>query len=686
MQESGKTYRYAWKHTTAFNPTATTPSINQSFLRFSEGKDMTTDSPLFLEQPRFVERKETKKFGSGRKLNGQNLSCKPFKPLKFEFHEDGEEHAYVLSEDPSDSNCQTFDDTGVVTTPTDDKSFCIPLPTDRISRSNSAVDLSKLGQGFHSDSHLDLSRHEFPDEILEEEEVVDDHEYYTADIQRKAPIELLPVEILDQIIGQLAIETPTNGYTPRNKDLASMLLVSRTMHSATLSTLYAQVSFPHSSVFAKFLAHIVNYPQLGELVRRLDFSYFTSIGLGRTKKMNHEIQRLTATTLTRCLNHTPRLREFLSSEALDEDMNEDVLRKLFCDMQMLEAVDFCAAATQVFVNAIQKVISPENPQLPEVLRLKRVGFHECTTLPASFFGVLLPRLSFVTHLDLTHTNVTDAILQTIPHTARITHLSLSNCIRLKGANVVDLLLTHPAFKNLIYLNLLYDTSKYRLLHVDDVNTLLDNIPKSLKSLNISGAKIRSHHVPQLRALAKQLEELSIGFADLTMDEVNMIVAPGYGDEPGCNAGIGTNFRSLFCKKEENFDGMALHNLRYLDLTGIADVNHGSLLFTQSSPLLLPRTWPLRVIELSERVHESLQAKSQGAAKLGWETQSAKSRRCWFIRTGGGTMPGWQKVERSLREKCDQRDWKMGAYNWGSRKIGMAKGEVVGIYGYYSYAK
>src|SRR5690606_4240155 len=131
-----------------------------------------------------------------------------------------------------------------------------------------------------------------------------------------------------------------------------------------------------------------------------------------------------------------------------------------------------------------------NDRLPEVLRLKRVGLHECTTLPASFFATLIPRLSFVTHLDLTHTNVTDAMLQTIPHTARITHLSLSNCIRLKGENVVDLLLTHPAFRNLVYLNLLYDTSKYRLLNIDDVNLLLDSLPNSLKSLNISGAKIR----------------------------------------------------------------------------------------------------------------------------------------------------------------------------------------------------
>lgn len=165
---------------------------------------MTRDSPLFLETHRFVEKKEASRKYSpgGRKLPSGNLSCKAFKPVKFEFtEEDEEEYAHCLKEDLNDPTSQTFDDSEIATTPTDDKSFCIPLPTDRISRSNSAVDLSKLGQGFHSDSYLDLSNHyELSEEIVEEEELEDANEYYTADVQKKAPFELLPVEILGKFL------------------------------------------------------------------------------------------------------------------------------------------------------------------------------------------------------------------------------------------------------------------------------------------------------------------------------------------------------------------------------------------------------------------------------------------------------------------------------------------------------
>src|SRR5690554_8119115 len=99
------------------------------------------------------------------------------------------------------------------------------------------------------------------------------------------------------IIPCLSIDTQTNGYTPRNKDLASCLLVSKTFYEMTLSTLYKRVMFPHSTIYSKFLSHISKYPGLGKLVRGLDFSQFTSIGLGRTKKMQSEIQKLTSTTL-----------------------------------------------------------------------------------------------------------------------------------------------------------------------------------------------------------------------------------------------------------------------------------------------------------------------------------------------------------------------------------------------------
>ncbi|KAL7276804.1 hypothetical protein RUND412_000190 [Rhizina undulata] len=482
---------------------------------------------------------------------------------------------------------------------------------------------------------------------------------------QRAPIELLPVEIFDQIIPLLAIDTPSNGYTPRNKDLVSCLLVSRTFHRATLSTLYAHVTFPHSIIYSKFLAHIAKYPDLGDLVRRLDFSHFTSIGLGRTRRMNYEIQKLTATTLLKCLNLTPKLREFLSSESLDDDMDGRVLEKLFCGLPLLNAVDFCAAASAIFVNGFTSVISPNNPLLPESLPIKRLGLHGCTTLPPSVFATLLPRLTHLTHLDLTHTQITDGSLHAIPRTARLTHLSLSKCNRLKGPAVVDFLIHHPAAKGLVYLNLFYDTGRYRLLSTADLDELLPRLPKTLRSLNISGAKINPSHIRDLRRLSKHLEELSIGNADLSIEDLNMLIKKNNENGPGH-----LNARS---------------NLRYLDLTGIASINPSALIYTNNCNLLLPSSYPLQVLELSEKVIDGLKERETSSKKLGWVVKG-QHRRGWYVRAEPGSMPGSDAIATDLRQDDGARPWKMGGKWWGGRKIGMGNLEISGIYGYYGFGK
>ncbi|KAF8472009.1 hypothetical protein BDZ91DRAFT_652985 [Kalaharituber pfeilii] len=485
------------------------------------------------------------------------------------------------------------------------------------------------------------------------------------ELDNRAPIERLPAEIFDQIMPHLAITTPTNGYTTRNKDLASCLLVSRTFHYHTLATLYSHVSFPHSTIFSKFLSHIQKYPELGELVRRADFSSFTSVGLGRTMRMNFEIQKLTATTLKACLTLTPKLQEFLANESMGMDMDSGVLQKLFCDLPYLQALDFCGMTDKEFVDGMAKVLVPTNSSLPEKMPIKRIGLHGCTTVHMSSISTLLPRLPFLTHLDLTHMQVTDAMLQTIPHTARLTHLSLSRCNRLKGPAVVDFLIEHPATQNLVYLNLLFETSRYRLLSVNDVDKLLPKLPFSLKSLNLSGAKIVSEHVPLLRRLAKHLEELSIGYADLSVQDVCSILEPGYAED------------------EENTKDPVKHTLHYLDCTGIASINPAALLYIQTCNLLLPSSYPLQVIELSEKVISGLKDRPVPGKKVGWRVKD-QGRRGWFVRAEAGVHPkGEEVIKKSLADDGD-RPWKMGGKWWGNRKTGCAIGEISGIYGYYGF--
>ncbi|KAI5802060.1 hypothetical protein FPQ18DRAFT_364865 [Pyronema domesticum] len=482
-----------------------------------------------------------------------------------------------------------------------------------------------------------------------------------------APIERLPVEIFDQIIPRLAVDTPVNGYTPRNKDLASCLLVSRTFYLMTLSTLYARVTFPHSSIFSKFLAHITKYPELGHLVRRLDFSQFTSVGLGRTRKMQMEILNLTATTLLNCLNLTPKLKEFLAAESMDMDIDVKVLEKIFFELPMLEAVDFCGSTTPSFMKDVTTVLSSNNPRIPEVFRLKRVGFHGCNTIPSSVFDTILPRFNNITHLDLTHTQVTDDTIHNLPRTARLTHLSLSKCNKLKGPAVVDFLANHPAVRNLVVLNLHYDISRYRLLSSTDVEELLPVLPETLRSLNLSGAKINASHIPELRRLATFVEELSVGHADLTLHDIN----------------------ALFQEVDDDgniIEGYHRSNIRYLDLIGISAITPLSIILAGKNESLLRReTFPLQVLELSEKVTDGLKERSASGNKFGW-TVKTDNRRGWYVRSSAGFDAGGNDIEKALRQDDGSRCWKMGGKWWGSRKIGMANAELAGIYGYYAFGK
>lgn len=547
--------------------------------------------------------------------------------------------------------CQSFDISDInkasrLNIPTQtqlDQPLWVPIPSDSvISRSSSTVNLAGM-----------------MDNVRQSEMKPD----------RRAPVERLPPEIFDQIMPYLAITAPTNGYTTRNKDLASCLLVSRTFHYHTLATLFAHVSFPHSSIFSKFLSHIRKYPELGELVKRLDFSAFTSVGLGRTMRMNFEIQRLTATTLRACLQLTPRLREFLASESMGMDTDTEVLQSLFCELPYLQALDFCGLSHKEFVDGMSRVLTPANSLLPQRLPIKRLGLHGCTTVQMSSISTILPRLSFITHLDLTHTQVTDAMLNTIPKTAKLTHLSLSRCNRLKGPATVDFLINHPATRSLVYLNLLFETSRYRLLSTSDVDSLLPELPESLVSLNLSGAKLTNAHIPELRRLAKHLEELSIGYADLSMADICTILEPGYGS---CEDA---------CVEDKQF--LVKHTLRYLDVTGIASVNPAVLLYTQQCNILLPSSYPLQVIELSEKVLTGLKERPAPGKRVGWKVKD-QGRRGWYVRAEAGVHPGGEETAKKCLADDGERAWKMGGKWWGNRKIGCAVGEISGIYGYYGF--
>lgn len=498
----------------------------------------------------------------------------------------------------------------------------------------------------------------------------------------ESPLEKLPVEVLgelyipsaaaiplpdtfpDEIIAQLSIDTQPSGYAPRNVDLISCLLTSRTIHVATINTLYSHITVPHSSIFSKFLTHVSKYPGLGTIVKRLDLSHFTSVGLGRSRQGNSEIQNLTSKTLLKCLELTPAIQEVLLQENLDDDIDENVLGKLFYGLPNLRAVDFCASSSKPFAESFTTAVTGL-VDAPMNLGIRRLGLHECFTLPNSIYETLLPRLPQLTHLDVAHTRITDSALASIAESASLSHLNLGRCTQITGRGLVDFLTTHPAAKNLVFLNLSCDIARYRLLWEADVERLLPALPTTLKSLNLNGAKIRHSHAPLLLPLTKHLEELSIASADLSLQDINSFFRPAAPSSSPTRQTI---------SPEEQTQPWTPSTLHYLDLSAIPAITQSSL-FSASCILLSPGTSPLEVIELGDKAISALRECRNTNKRLGWVVKEL-GRRGWYVRDShpaGGNVSG-------------RRSWKMGAMWWGMRKCPVAWGEVGGLYGHYMFKK
>jgi hypothetical protein len=445
----------------------------------------------------------------------------------------------------------------------------------------------------------------------------------------------------------------------------SCLLTSRTLHSVTLGVLYRAITIPHSIIFSKALNHISQYPALGKIVRRLDFSHFTSVGLGRTQQMNSEIQNLTSKTILQCLDLLTNLKECLLQEHVENDINGDVVRKLLTGMPSLRAIDFCGASSPTFSTGFFSTVS-EGPNFPLSLpSLRRVSLHECSGLQAAAFETLLSRLVNLTHLDVAHTQITDSALFSIPHSARITHLNISRCTRLTGANIVKFLTTHPAVTDtLVYLNLMSDVTRHSFLDEADVKALLPFLTSSLRSLNLGGAKITSEDMPHLIRLSKNLEELGLNSANLTIADLNSFFQPPQ-PSPGEDS---ASSQTTWVRPA----------LRYVDLTKNPYLTQAVLFNPKVCLLVTPESSPLAVLEFSEKI----------IAPLRQRAQTSKNRTGWVVRELG--RRGWYVREPSTDRKDavddGRRSWKMGARWWGMRKIPVAVGEVGGLYGHYMFKK
>jgi len=473
--------------------------------------------------------------------------------------------------------------------------------------------------------------------------------------------------VLEHVISHLNGGAISDDGIPRRSDISPCLLVSKKFYLAALPRVYQNVSVRQSQTFFKLLTTLNALPDLARMIRRLDFSRYSNIGYGRTKTASSKIPNITPETIATCLDMTTGLTEFLVHEHLDDELDEGVLSRLFA-MPSIQALDFCSCYSKAFVRAFASVCGglagriPPKTWLPlgSLHHIQRLSLHECTTLPETVFGDLLPHLANVTHLDLAHTVVNDEALASLPSTARLTHLNLERCTNLTGEAVVTFIGGHPAARDsLVYLNLMADPSRHRLLRAKDVQNLLPRLPNTLRSLNLGGARVESSHIRLLHPLAAHLEELGLKGANLSLSDDVMRL-----------------FRSDIEHGLNQLSQYGHSSLRYLDVTDIRSVTQMSLCYSTET-LTDSFTLPLEVIELGDEVLTQIKKRTSIVGRPEWVVREL-GRRGWYVRQ--------PPAEVTTPVDDGSRSWKVGSRWWGMRKIPIAEQEVGGMYGFFMFKR
>ncbi|CAH2353637.1 hypothetical protein CLIB1423_11S04280 [[Candida] railenensis] len=448
----------------------------------------------------------------------------------------------------------------------------------------------------------------------------------------------LPLEILHYIIELVYYDNNTASISSNLENFSkTMPLLSKTMNALSLRFLYKYAIFNRPHSFDKFLHNLISNPDLGYYVEFMDFQQFTSIGLGRTGRMNQEIQMVTSDTIFTALSLTPNLLEFLSSENIQDDMDVRVLDCLFNRLKKLEAIDFCGASSEQFARAFQELVittgdekvrptsstslSSSNRGIsstfsssstlnrhnfsqsqPSLGHLFKISFHDCSNLVPETYSKILPHLVNLRRLDLNHTSITSALLnQYMPTTARLTHLSLARCSKLTTRDLIQYLTQHPsvASGSLKWLSLQTDSNVVSPLSDTYLLFTLRNLnAPDLRFINLGGLPVDKKHLQIIRQRFPNLRSLAISHAPgVDINDVNEFLHNNanirYIDLTGCKritrADIPSILRNCFYSAEKliaiEFDYKLLMDLTAGDYIKISPQQQSFL-----DPPVAPQIW------------------------------------------------------------------------------------------------
>lgn len=443
-----------------------------------------------------------------------------------------------------------------------------------------------------------------------------------------SPLLLLPIEILYQIIEIVYYDDATNSISANlEKFLKTIPVLLKTFNQLAIRFLYKYAIFNRPHSFDKFLRNIVNQPDIGQYVEFMDFQTFTSIGLGRTGRMNQEIQMVTARTIQMALSLCPNLIEFQASENIQDDMDVEVLLTLFNQLPKIQALDFCGASLKLFAQAFME-LTFNGPDLDEMdmetsLVLKasplehlfKISFHDCSNLPVLVFEKCLPHFINLRRLDVTHTTMTSTALHTyLPASCRLTHLSLARCSKLTTKDLIQFLTKHPAIVNgsLQWLNLQIDSNVVSPLNVQYLLFTMNHLnAPDLRYLNLGGMPVNKQILDVIKSKFTKLESLAVPHSNLTMTDLLHLLQDNQSikflDLTDCK---GLDRRNLAAFLKKSYDsGLEAIEFEYKTLYDLTGGNHISI----------------------QPVQTDFSVLSTGSLPLVWKFYDNEGRRAWIYK-------------------------------------------------------
>lgn len=457
--------------------------------------------------------------------------------------------------------------------------------------------------------------------------------------------------------------------------LYQLLTTCGRIYDVGIAALYRHVLFRYPQTFDKFRWSI-EATRFGQHVRVLDFSAFTSVGLGRSARDNAAVEMVTSRTLARCLDQCPNVCEFLASESIDVDLDSDVIDQILA-LPLLRTLDFCGASDAVFISGLKHSQILKSSTTLE--NLSRLSLHCCSTIPRDVLHSVLSKLSSITMLDLTHTQVTGAELDAMPESAvNLTHLSLARCSKAGGADIVRFIEKRGA--NLKWLRLCYEISRPCPLTEGQVSRILQVLPEHLTHLDLYGVRVGKDQLLSNEWI-KNLESLSLGYANMSLDEVIEVLESCPKLEYVNLTGISSISMSVVQEGSVlnanpgiemfEFSASMLQSLARVDLPGfIVDVGRGRRAWLHREESQQRSSIP------GDDTAEGVQQKPFSFVSLAQERMEAKNR--LPVTHQRHPPPGNSPLWRHASHKLNISEIDVG----GATSPTLAAG--VGIYNYYSF--